>query len=68
MDRKISKYSFGIYLVHIMVIDFLKQAGLDILTFHAILSVPIISILVFIISLFISVAFNHIPFVKKYLV
>ena len=54
--------------MHIMVIDFLKQAGLVILTFHAILSVPIISILVFIISLFISVAFNHIPFVKKYLV
>lgn len=66
---QISKYCFGIYLVHVLVITYLdKLLNLNTLTFNPIFSVPIISIIVFIISLFISFVINQIPILKKYIV
>ncbi len=65
----ISKCSFGVYIVHILVIDkFCKYAEIDTLSFNPIVSVPVISLVVFAISLFISAILNKIPFVKKYFV
>ncbi|MCR5736920.1 MAG: acyltransferase family protein [Eubacterium sp.] len=64
----LSKYSFGIYLVHVFVLDMLEKKGLDTLGFNPIISVPVISIIVFLISLCISAVLNQIPIVKKYIV
>jgi len=67
--RQISKYCFGIYLVHILIIICLdKFFNLNTLSFNPIFSIPIISIIVFIISLSISFVINHIPILKKYVV
>jgi surface polysaccharide O-acyltransferase-like enzyme len=66
--RKLSKYSFGAYLVHVMVIAVFKRLGLQTFSFNAWVSVPVISILVFAVSMGISAVINHIPILKKYIV
>ena len=66
---KLSKYSFGAYLVHAFVIEKLDIFfGLNSLSFNPIFSVVLISILVFIISFMISGILNNIPVLKKYIV
>lgn len=65
---KISKYSFGAYLVHIMIMQVLRDLDIFALTFNPILCVPFVSLMIFIISMCISAIINNIPFVKKYIV
>lgn len=67
--REMSKYSFGAYLVHAMIMEQLDiNFGLNSLSFNPIISVPVISLLIFVISYGISAIINHIPFFKKYIV
>lgn len=64
----LSKATFGVYLVHPILIDAFKALGLDTITFNPYLSVPVITILVFLASFVVSLILNQIPFVKKYFV
>ena len=67
--QKLSKYSFGAYLVHALIIEKLKSiAGLTTLSFNSALSVIVISTTVFIISFSISALLNKIPVLNKYIV
>lgn len=66
--KLLAKYSFGIYLVHDLIISRLWANGLTTLTFNPILSVPCIVAIVYIISLIISGILNNIPVLKKYVV
>lgn len=66
---KLSQYSFGAYLVHVLIIEQLNvYFGLNTLSFNTILAVLFIGIVVFVISFLISAIINHIPVVKKYVV
>ncbi len=66
---KLSKYSFGAYLFHLFVINWLElRFGLNTLSFNPVLSVTLITLIVFIISFAVSAVLNKIPFVKKYIV
>jgi len=66
---KLSKYSFGIYLVHALIITMLDmELGLSNLSFNTLAAIPIISVIVFAVSYLISAVFNHIPVVKNHLV
>lgn len=65
----LSKCSFGIYLVHALVIEGLETiCNFNTLLFEPIFSVPIISIVVFFISFAISWILNKLPFFNKYFV
>lgn len=65
----LSKYSFGVYLIHPFIIDVLnKTININSLSFNAIIAVPIVSIIVFCISFLISSILNKIPILKKYIV
>lgn len=64
----LSSCSFGIYLVHILVLDSLEKLGLYTLSFNAIISVPIIALTVFLISFIISAVIHRIPVLKKYII
>lgn len=66
--RALSQYSFGAYLVHAAVIDFLEELGLDSLTFSPVISIPVIAVIVFVISFTVSALLNYIPVLKKYTV
>ena len=66
--RKLSKYSFGVYLVHPMVIELLQHFGIDTFSCNAFLSVPLLAIFVFTASTAISALLNRIPIINKYFV
>lgn len=63
---KVSERCFGIYLVHIFVLRQLKTVvGLNTLSFHPLISVPVITIIVFILSYIIVAFISYIPFLGK---
>lgn len=64
----LSKYSFGAYLVHVLMIDVVKFIGLNTSSFNAFLSVPVMTLIVAAVSFAVSFVLNQIPVVKKYLV
>ncbi len=66
--RRLSQYSFGAYLVHAIVINILQKLGLHTLAFNPVISVPVIVVIVFMLSMAISAVLNHIPVLKKYIV
>lgn len=67
--QKLSKYSFGAYLVHALILEQLNvRFGFNTLTFHPIVSVVFLSVIVFILSFAISAILNKIPVLKKYIV
>lgn len=64
--RRLSKYSFGVYLVHPMVIELLQHFGIDTFSCNAFFSVPLLAVIVFAVSLAISAALNRLPFFKRF--
>lgn len=65
---KMSKFSFGAYLVHAFVIELLGYFGINTLMLNPFISVPLIGIFVFLISFLISYICNNIPFINIYFV
>lgn len=62
----LSKYSFGVYLVHLLILRGIERLfGFHTLSFCPVVSVPVISIAVFVISLLLSAIFHRIPILKK---
>lgn len=69
LGEKLSQYSFGVYLVHVFVLEQLRQlCGINTLSFNPIFSVPVIAVGVCTISFVISAILNHIPTLKRYIV
>lgn len=64
----ISKYTFGIYLVQVFVIQILEKFHINILFTNFFVSIPIISIFVFAISLSITYMIDKIPILRKYII
>ena len=65
----ISQASFGIYWVHAMVLELLKEKMMiDTLSFLPVISVPVISVIVLAISFVISWGIGKMPLLKRYLV
>lgn len=65
---KLSKYSFGAFLIHIFIIQILTIFGIQSTSFHPVLSVPAITIFTAVSSYLISFILNKIPVIKKYIV
>lgn len=64
----LSKSCFGVYLIHLFVLDILSEfIGLTTQSFNQFLSVPVISLLVYFISLCLSLALNKVRFVRQWL-
>ncbi len=65
----VSKLSFGIYLIHYLIIKIINDnLGLNSSSFNPILYVPCITISVFMISYLASFIISKIPFAKKYII
>lgn len=65
----LSKFGFGAYLIHTFIIENMAAIlHFDTLSMNAWISVPLISIIVFVVSMSISALLNHIPVIKKYCV
>lgn len=70
--QKLSKYSFGAYIIHVLIIGSLNAfLGWNTLSFYSLnpaLAVMILSLIVFLLSFAASAILNKIPIVKKYVV
>ena len=66
--RKMSKYSFGVYLVHPMVIELLQHFGIDTFSCNAFFSVPLLTLLIGTLSFLVSALLSRVPIVNKYFV
>ncbi len=67
--KKISKYTFGIYLVHALIMEkFCAVTGITTTSLNAILAIIIITVGVTGISYVISAMLNHLPILNKYIV
>lgn len=67
--RVLSKYSFGAYLLHVMVMEQLDwKLGWNAMRFSPIAAIPAVGITVFVIAFVLSGIINHIPVLKKYIV
>ena len=65
----LSKFGFGAYLIHTFIIESMASIlHFDTLSMNAWISVPVISIIVFVVSMGVSAILNHIPVIKKYCV
>ncbi|MDR0940761.1 MAG: acyltransferase family protein [Bacteroidales bacterium] len=66
--RFLDKYSYGIYLVHIFVLTYLRTSlGISSLFIHPLIGIPLTTILCLAVSAGIIYVVNHIPFVGKYI-
>lgn len=63
-----SQASLGIYALHMLVIFELSKRGLTAYSFYPIISVPVISLGVFFISLIFSILLKKVPFIGKWVV
>ena len=65
--KKLTSCTFGMYLVHDFFIIILTEKGVDTMMFSPIVSVPTISLIVFIFSFIISYIISKIPILNKYI-
>lgn len=61
---KLSKYSFGVYLIHILFLKILSN-NLDIISYNPIIFIPIFTLLIYIVSLIACFVIKKIPLIKK---
>lgn len=66
--RALSELSFGVYLVHPMIISVLEKMHLDTLTFLPVVSVPVITLIVAIVSFGISAVLKRVPVLGRFIV
>ncbi len=66
--NRMSKNMFGLYLIHALVLKLVSDIGLTTLSFNPLLSIPVISLVTFIIGYVLVVLISKIPFINKYLI
>lgn len=67
--QRLSKYSYGAYLVHALIIEQLDvRLGLNTMLFNPVFSMLCIGVIVYVLSFAISALLNLVPILKKYIV
>jgi len=61
-----SKYSFGIYLVHVFFNSILGKIGFTAICINPVLAIPLRSVIIFILSFCVIWILGRIPIIKKY--
>lgn len=64
----LSRCSFGIYLLHDIFNIFLRSININTLSFSPILSVPLISLTIFVLGIIFSYPLTKLPFINRYIV
>ncbi len=62
---KIAQLIFGVYLVHMLVLKILSNFGINVSICNTFISIPIISLVIFLISLVIVFIISKIPILRK---
>lgn len=65
--RELSADTFGAYLIHLMVMYFLKEYGIHSCMFFNLFGIPFFSVVVFVLSLLAAAILRRIPVVGRYI-
>lgn len=66
MVSEISSYCFGIYLIHVIMMELLRMGNFNVTLFNPILSIPLMTIAVLLSSYIIVKIMSKLPLVKKF--
>ncbi len=64
----LGKYSFGVYIIHIFLLSHMIHLGVSPFFCHPIISIPITSFIIFIISYIIIYFIGKVPIMNKYII
>lgn len=64
---QVSKLTLGIYLIHVLILRILYQLGMSISVFHPAISVPVVSLITFMVAALIIWIIRKIPIVGTYI-
>ena len=64
---KLSQYSFGAYLVHILVMSVYKFWGFNAVAFNPVFCIPVLTLATVTVSFVISFLLNKIPFINRWI-
>lgn len=62
---KLSRYTFFVYMFHMFVLEKLNLVGITTVSFPAVISIPVMTIFIFAVSMLGAFVADHIPFVRK---
>lgn len=62
---KLSGYTFFVYMFHMFVLEKLNLVGITTVSYPAVVSIPVITVFIFIVSLMGAFVADHIPVVRK---
>ena len=71
VERIIIRYSglsYGVFLIHVLIIKLLYHIGINLSITNVAISIPLVSFIVFIVSSVIIFVISKIPFVNKYII
>lgn len=63
--RKLSGYTFFVYMFHMFVLEKLNLVGITTVSYPAVVSIPVITVFIFIVSLMGAFVVDHIPVIRK---
>lgn len=65
---KLSSFTYGIYLSHVLILKILYKFGINISMAHPFISIPLVSLITFIIGSIITFILTKIPIINKYMI
>lgn len=65
MFTKLTEYGFGVYLVHALINELVGLTGWTAVTISPFVSIPLLTLIVYGVSLFVTVVIRRIPFIGK---
>lgn len=65
--QAVSADTFGIYLVHVGLLELLQTKGIDSMTVDSVIGIPLLSVVTFLIGMVITAVLRRIPLLGRYL-
>ena len=63
--EKLSGYTFFVYMFHMFVLEKLNLMGITTVSYPAVVSIPVMTVFIFIVSLTGAFVADHVPFIRK---
>ena len=65
--KEMSENTFGVYLLHLLLLDAFQRAGLTTLSMPVGVGIPVMAVLIFVVSEILAALLRRIPMIGRYL-
>ena len=65
ITKKLSILTLGIYLIHPILLETINDTQYNVLSFHPIISIPVVAFIIFIVSLGMSWLIYQVPYLRR---